>query len=163
MRMALKSLKIRGVGGAGDNENEPEEYMPSYEFTYYGTSCSQSCSIQENNQDDFGFYNDQNSPSGTARDSNVEDAKSWSIETITYPTGGIDTLLYENDKVLNTEKPLYAHFDFTNNNPEVDHNIQYDFSFHGLSQGGSRVTKIIRSTRCRAGIKKQPIAIQMGA
>ena len=137
-RLRFDSILFYGEGGASTGKQ-----LPGYAFTYYGTDGN--APVNENNTDDFGYYNDGDSgqPGG---------GKSWSLESITHPTGGIDVISYENDGVSlpidgggNPGNYDIGYDTIDDTPPDGGPGVgAYTFSTINDWQGGARVTQIER-------------------
>lgn len=100
-RMRLDGIRFYGYDGEAE-----EQEMPGYAFDYYQDACA-VLGDRFAQADDFGYCNEH------GRDEinrNASDGRTWSLRSITHPTGGTEVFYYENDDihlpVVNPDDPL---------------------------------------------------------
>lgn len=91
-------LRLDGVHFTGSDDIST---LPGYDFEYEAQyvehASANNPADYKDFTDDLGYYNSQRSSDGM--DKSTRDAAAWSLKKITYPTGGIAEVVYENDYI----------------------------------------------------------------
>lgn len=142
-KLTLKAIDFKGQNGSAE---------PGYEFSYadnptLGTTDTRKYS------DHFGFY-DTGEYGG--EDLDKDDAEAWSLTKITYPTGATDSIEYENDVLFDGIDSLVLKFQIFEPTYVSVCLRDTGYAIAGrFYQGGSRVTRIIRSNTSEEEITEE--------
>ena len=141
-RLALDAVRYTGSDGSAE---------PGFAFEYLTRDAADPDGglLTDDNVDHFGFYESTESPQGPffgQFDANLQDGAAWSLTSVTYPTGGSETVAYEVDDIANTTDNRSVGFSQYNLlNPDSDPVLNYTVGAGRYRQGGARVTHITRS------------------
>ncbi len=152
-RLTLKELYQK------DDDNR---MLAGHRFEYYpiegGTTIY---SPSRDYMDDFGYFNRKNQQFSTDKD----DAKSWSLKEITYPTGLKQEFIYENDQICLTceaggqQQRKYDLISFESDGGVTSSTGTYQVSSDRSWQGGVRVKEIITK---KANVPNQSTIYEYG-